>query len=77
MGICLTTEDNSNKVIDVPSSIDDTSQLNNNKQNLSRNINTGNQTNNNITDSSILVSSNNVNTEIVYNVKYKPRAKKD
>ena len=76
MGTCLTTVDNSDKVIDIPSSTDEANQLNN-QQNRSKNLNSLNNTSNTITDNSILVSSNNVNTEIAYNVKYKPRTKKD
>jgi hypothetical protein len=66
MGVCCSREDNKNKCIDVPAATStDASLVNSDKERMLINEN----------DNSIVITSYNSNSDLNYNVKYKPRAK--
>ncbi len=62
MGVCCTREDNKNKCIDVPPSTDQT-PVTSEKDRIIVDEN----------DNTVVITSYNTNSEINYNVKYKPR----
>jgi hypothetical protein len=66
MGVCCTREDNKNKSIDVPPATStEPSNVSTHKEQIMLTDN----------DNSVVITSYIMNTEINYNVKYKPRKK--
>ncbi len=64
MGVCCSREDNKNKCIDVPPSTStEPSPVNSGKDRIMLTDN----------DNSVIITSYNANTELHYNVKYRPR----
>ncbi len=63
MGVCCTREDNKNKCIDVPPATNDQTPVTSEKDRIVIDEN----------DNSVVITSFNTNTELHYNVKYKPR----
>lgn len=66
MGVCCTRQDNQNKCIDVPPAIStEPSAINSDKERILITEN----------DNSVVITQYNTNSDISYNVKYKPRKK--